>query len=179
MPLPDVDPAAFWARVDRSAGIGRCWRWTGPTSSDGYGLVSVGGHAERAHRVAWRLAGHDLADHMTLDHVCRTRRCCNPWHLTALSPAAHARRGRERARFDVLRPAPILDQHARRVVAYLQAHGPTELVVLAETLEIPVRTLRKQHMADRLQAAYGIRRHRHRGRVVFHPPPVATRSAAA
>jgi hypothetical protein len=178
MTLPDLDPEAFWALVDRSAGAGQCWLWTGPANCDGYGLVFVRGRVERAHRVAWLLAGYDLSEQITLDHVCVTYRCCNPWHLTPLSRAMHARRGRERGRFDVLRPAPILDEHARRVAAHLHHHGPTELVVLADTLEIPVRTLRKQHMADRVQARYGIRRHRHRGRVVFHPP-AADRTVAA
>lgn len=178
MTLPDLDPEAFWTLVDRSAGAGHCWPWTGPTSSDGYGLISVGGHVERAHRLAWLLAGHDLPNHTTLDHVCTTHRCCNPWHLTPLSRAMHARRTRERGRFDVLRPAPILDEHARRVATLLQRHGPTELVVIADTLDIPVRTLRKQHMADRIQARYGIRRRRRGGRVVFDPPTLTERATA-
>ena len=117
--------------------------------------------------MAWQLAGLPLRSGMTLDHVCRTRACCNPWHLTQLSRAEHARRGRARGRFDVLAPAPILDQHARRVAAYLDERGATEVAILAERLEIPVRTLRQRHMAERLQARYGIRRKRRSGRVVF------------
>lgn len=173
MPLADLDAAAFWALVDRGAGPGGCWRWTGPTNSDGYGIVEIAGCAWRAHRVAWLLDGRELAEHLTLDHVCRTRACCNPWHLTPLSRAAHTRRGRARRRFDVLAPAPILDDHARRVASYLTEHGPTELNDLAVTLEIPINTLRKTHMSERLQARYGIRRSRHRRRVVFHAPSQA------
>jgi hypothetical protein len=161
---------AFWTRVDRAAGPGACWPWTGPKDGDGYGLAYVDGRTIRAHRLAWRLAGHPLAEGLTLDHVCRRRACCNPWHLTPLSRAAHARRGRARGRFDVLAPAPILDEHARRVAEYLAQHGPTAASVLANTLAIPIRTLRQPHMAERLQARYGIRRHRRGRSVVFASP---------
>ena len=165
--MPRVDPEPFWSTVDRSAGPGGCWPWKGAKTADGYGVVYADGLTTRTHRVAWQLAGLPLRSGMTLDHVCRTRACCNPWHLTQLSRAEHARRGRARGRFDVLAPAPILDQHARRVAAYLDERGATEVAILAERLEVPVRTLRQRHMAERLQARYGIRRKRRGGRVVF------------
>ena len=176
--MSELNREAFWSSVDRSAGPGACWPWTGARTADGYGLVYAGGQTLRAHRVAWHLAGHALPAGATLDHVCRARACCNPWHLTALSRATHARRGHARGRFDVLAPAPILDDHARRVAAYLREHGPTDALALAERLEIPIRTLRQRHMAERLQARYGIRRQRCGGRVVFLAPS-ATEPAAS
>jgi hypothetical protein len=165
--VPELDPELFWPCVDRSAGPGGCWPWTGATTDDGYGLVHADGQSARAHRVAWQLAGLPLRPGMTLDHVCRTRACCNPWHMTPVSRAEHARHGRARGRFDVLAPAPILDQHAHRVAAYLDQHGATEAAILAQRLEIPIRTLRQRHMAERLQARYGVRRKRRGGRVVL------------
>jgi hypothetical protein len=169
--VPELDREAFWRLIDRSAGSGACWPWTGARTADGYGLVHAGGQTLRAHRVAWELAGYGVPAGGTLDHVCRTRACCNPWHLTVLSRAEHARRGQRRGRFDVLAPAPILDEHARRVAGYLNEHGPAEAAVLASVLGIPIRTLRQRHMGERLQARYGIRGQRCNGRLMFLPAP--------
>ena len=44
-----------------------------------------------AHRVAWSLANDEqIPDGLTVDHLCRVRRCCNPLHLRLLSNVANA-----------------------------------------------------------------------------------------
>ena len=63
-------------------------------------------------------------------------------------------------------PVGEVDADRAAQVAPLQ-HGPAEAAILAERLEIPIRTLRQRHMAERLQARYGIRRQRRNGRVMF------------
>ena len=162
--MPRVDPEPFWSTVDRSAGPGGCWPWKGAKTADGYGVVYADGLTTRTHRVAWQLAGLPLRSGMTLDHVCRTRACCNPWHLTQLSRAEHARRGRARGRFDVLAPAPILDQHARRVAAYLDERGATEVAILAERLEVPAtrsaQATSRGARADRSEHCCSVSRYR-------------------
>lgn len=81
--------ARFRSKVDtRSAGDDECDIWTGAMSSEGYGVIRLGGrgsHVVRAHRVAFILArGRVPADRPILDHVypvCRYRFCVNEWHL--------------------------------------------------------------------------------------------------
>jgi hypothetical protein len=34
-----------------------------------------------AHRLAYELLVGPIPDGLTLDHLCRTRNCINPWHL--------------------------------------------------------------------------------------------------
>lgn len=77
---------SFRQKIDtRSAGQDDCDIWTAGLSSEGYGVVRVGSHVVRAHRVAFMLAfGPVPADRPVLDHVypmCRYRFCVNEFHL--------------------------------------------------------------------------------------------------
>ena len=95
--------ARFWANVDRSAGPGACWPWTGSvTGATGYGQAttiralpgSPGSASTTAHRQAWIIEhghpgtypspkdGHPIANRIR--HRCPdgpNRLCCNPAHL--------------------------------------------------------------------------------------------------
>jgi len=44
-----------------------------------------------AHRVAWTLTHGEIPADMTIDHLCRNRRCCNPAHLRLLTNVENAR----------------------------------------------------------------------------------------
>ncbi len=68
-----------------------CWLWTGYVSPKGYGHVGGGGGL--AHRVAYELLVGPIADGMQLDHLCRTRSCCNPTHLEAVTCRENLLRG--------------------------------------------------------------------------------------
>ena len=67
------------------------------TGSHGYG--QVGWHAaargrsvmQTVHRVAWFAAHGPIPDGMTVDHICRNRKCINVDHLRLLTNVENAR----------------------------------------------------------------------------------------
>lgn len=79
-PLTAEKVALFWAGVERST-PDVCWPWKKSTSPSGYGRFD----RWRAHRVAYQLAHGALSPTLTIDHLCRNKRCVNPAHLEAVT----------------------------------------------------------------------------------------------
>jgi hypothetical protein len=77
-----------------------CWISLYSTGSHGYSQIGwtcrqpeVCGtrlHMRLGHRLSWEHRNGSIPDLMTIDHVCRTRRCINPEHLRLLSNLANA-----------------------------------------------------------------------------------------
>lgn len=90
-----IDPASFWARVDKSF-ASSCWLWTGALNDSGYGVVRVGMKLMKTHRVAYLLEVGEIPDGHQIDHVralgCTHRECCNPLHLQAVRPRINSQR---------------------------------------------------------------------------------------
>jgi hypothetical protein len=102
--LPEITPEQakrFWSHVDikpvtdPNAQPGSpenpCWLWTGGLFKRyGYGQTGFGRKARgiRAHRVAYFLhtgldpGNYDILHHCDVLHEKRSRRCCNPGHMT-------------------------------------------------------------------------------------------------
>jgi hypothetical protein len=80
----------WWGDVDTSGGPDACWPWVKSTASHGYGQTWDGTTVRLAHRVAYTLCLAPIPEGMTVDHVCRNKRCCNPEHLRLLSNADNA-----------------------------------------------------------------------------------------
>ena len=60
------------------------------TGSHGYGQTWDGITVLLAHRVTWTLTRGAIPADMTIDHLCRNRRCCNPGHMRLMSNVDNA-----------------------------------------------------------------------------------------
>ena len=80
-----LNQCKWWDKVDIMES-GECWLWKQSVGSHGYGQTWDGKSVILSHRVAWILHhNQDIPEGMTVDHICRVRRCCNPGHLRLLS----------------------------------------------------------------------------------------------
>lgn len=83
----------FEMKVDRT---GECHRWTGAHVSKGYGSFWYGDRVRSAHIAALMLAGIEIPDGMTVDHVaargCRHRDCVRIEHLEVVPLRENVRR---------------------------------------------------------------------------------------
>lgn len=83
----------FWAKIE-PAGVEECWNWTSVLTYAGYGQITIPGHrVARAHRVAFELLICEIPEGLQLDHLCRNRRCVNPWHLEPVNGRVNTMRG--------------------------------------------------------------------------------------
>lgn len=77
-----------------------CWNWTGALDNKGYGKYRrpakwYGRRAmECAHRVMYEIYFGEVPESLQLDHLCRNRRCINPYHLEPVKAAENSRRGK-------------------------------------------------------------------------------------
>lgn len=75
-----------------------CWISTYSTASHGYSQVGWQDrgagkrHVVLGHRAAWVHVNGQVPLGMTIDHICKTRRCVNPEHLRLLPNFENARR---------------------------------------------------------------------------------------
>lgn len=70
-----------------------CWEWQHTLSRDGYGQMSVDGRNRMAHRISYELYVGAIPRGLTLDHLCRNRRCVRPSHLEAVTQRENFHRG--------------------------------------------------------------------------------------
>lgn len=89
--LPGSPEDRFWPRVDKQDD--GCWLWTATLDSDGYGSLWVQGTMVSTHRFAYELLVGPIPDGLTLDHLCRVRRCVNPDHLEPVTHRENTLRG--------------------------------------------------------------------------------------
>jgi hypothetical protein len=76
----------IWGRVDFE---GECWVWLGALNAAGYGHLRRFGYA---HRLSWEMLRGPIPQGMTIDHLCRNRKCVRPDHLEVVSRAENVRR---------------------------------------------------------------------------------------
>ena len=84
----------FWAKVERKT-ISDCWNWTGPIMPNGYAQFRTRNPRGKqySHRFAYEFFFGAISKGLTLDHLCRNRRCCNPFHLEPVTIQENLRRG--------------------------------------------------------------------------------------
>jgi hypothetical protein len=76
--------------------VNGCWEWTKGKDIKGYGRCSMffGGRREQmAHRVSYLLFKGDIPEGLSLDHLCRNRKCVNPDHLEPVTNHENILRG--------------------------------------------------------------------------------------
>lgn len=66
-----------------------CHVWTGRVSRYGYAILL----RQLAHRVVYQLRIGPIEAGMTIDHLCRTRRCLNPSHMEVVPNVVNVMRG--------------------------------------------------------------------------------------
>lgn len=88
-----MDLNLFWSKIDKT---NDCWNWTAATDRDGYGVWSVR-HGKtlkqyRSHRLSYLFANEKLDETLTIDHLCKNKKCVNPDHLEQVSAIENIRR---------------------------------------------------------------------------------------
>lgn len=70
-----------------------CWQFTGYLMDCGYGQVRAYRRTYLTHRVTYEHFVGEIPDGLVIDHLCRNRACCNPWHLEAVPQRLNVLRG--------------------------------------------------------------------------------------
>lgn len=73
-----------------------CWEWQGKLNRTGYGQTSLSDRTVLAHRAMYELARGAIPPGLTIDHLCRNRRCINPDHLEPVTLRENLRRSNGR-----------------------------------------------------------------------------------
>lgn len=92
----------------------QCWEWTG-SLHEGYGQIANKARPIGAHRVAWELAHGPIPPNMTIDHLCRNRKCVNPAHMEVVTGSENSRRGATKTH--------CINGHELAVTAYVYPDG--------------------------------------------------------
>ena len=100
-----------------------CWLWTGGTYGPGYGKITVESNRARScHLLTYEHFRGSVPQGQELDHLCRVRRCANPWHLEAVTHRENTLRG--------VAPHILLHNAARckrghSLIEHGEPHGPS------------------------------------------------------
>ncbi|WP_105133474.1 HNH endonuclease signature motif containing protein [Burkholderia sp. BE12] len=78
MTTPIADRFARWTEAIPESG---CLIWMGAITPRGYGEITLGGRAQRAHRIAYQIAHGPIPPGMQVLHRCDVRCCVAPGHL--------------------------------------------------------------------------------------------------
>lgn len=69
-----------------------CWEWQGYVWKSGYACFWASGKNQRAHRWAYFALRGEMPEGLEPDHLCRNKKCVNPWHLEPVPHRENARR---------------------------------------------------------------------------------------
>lgn len=87
-------PEQFHDKITiKQYGIWECWEWTGAIDRYGYGKIKWQCVMQKAHMVSFLLVRGKYSRKKKLDHLCRNRKCINPWHLEPVTNKENTKRG--------------------------------------------------------------------------------------
>ncbi len=93
--IKDDPVARFFQYVDKSAN--GCWLWLGPKRGP-YGYIEITRRGRTTkystHRFAYESLVGPIPLGLTIDHLCRTKLCCNPSHLEPVTQAVNTSRAK-------------------------------------------------------------------------------------
>lgn len=87
---PDCPPTPCWDHVNRP-------------KRDGYRRIVFEGRQISLHRLVYETLRGPIPTNYEIDHLCRHRGCCNPWHLEPVT-----------GRINILRGASVSAENARK-----------------------------------------------------------------
>ncbi|MGR3504897.1 MAG: HNH endonuclease signature motif containing protein [Paracoccaceae bacterium] len=70
-----------------------CWEWPSTISPNGYGKRIVNGKQKLIHRLTYASIFGEIEQKMHCDHLCRNKKCCNPWHIEVVTARENILRG--------------------------------------------------------------------------------------
>lgn len=72
-----------------------CWEWRKSINKAGYGESWDPNARKRviAHRFSWQIFNGPIPEGLTIDHLCRNRKCVNPDHLEPVTNKENILRG--------------------------------------------------------------------------------------
>lgn len=76
--------------IDEETG---CWNFTGNLNPDGYGRFRVDGKLVLPHRFTYQMFCGPIPAGLVTDHLCKNKRCFNPFHLELVTNRENIRRG--------------------------------------------------------------------------------------
>ena len=112
----------FKDKIEREAGT-ECWLWRGSTHKTGYGQVMRNYKNLLAHRAVYEDMRGTIPKGLTLDHLCRNRRCVNPDHLEIVTRGENVLRedaGSSKRSQDTMRGHPF---DAANTYHYMTSRG--------------------------------------------------------
>lgn len=80
-PLPIIVRLLHRIQIDQATG---CWNWMGGNNGRGYGVIGLNHRSWYVHRISHLLFIGPIPDGFEVDHLCKNRGCCNPFHLEAV-----------------------------------------------------------------------------------------------
>jgi len=70
-----------------------CWEWTGAKNQFNYGRIGIYHRLMYPHRLMFEYYYGQICSDLSIDHLCRNPKCCNPKHLEQVTIKENIYRG--------------------------------------------------------------------------------------